>query len=467
MSHGQEGASINYGSHMAMHMAMGMLYLGRGYYTLGNSNLAIASLAISCFPRFLPAMGDNKAYPQAFRHLWALAVEPRCLIARDVDTRESIFLPVKLVKRAVNQSGVVPSGLTAKMMSGGANPDSKANLISNHISPTLIPPMDTLRSIIIDSPRYLPVTLDFDDPRDWATTIATRTVWVKRRAGYIDYAADPRGYRSLMVRAGTMSGFDMHYDLVSPAAPMTVPPADVIELVTTHSTNPVCIAIARNFSGATWLERFARNVLFECLSIDKLVMLGTYLSMALGLQAKDDDGLLLERIAHARLVHRFYRPQTWDKFFSLTAAQKRHPVVRQTFLAALVRNLGADDAVPAWDSTADNTFLARSAGPPSRFAYFAGVAAVGDVALSAYLVRNDVPPMRVLELLRDNVSASAVSTAGGGADKNAQVLVLQCRAVAERYLRAVVGAYAAEAGDVPRWSLDSVMDAIGVWTEGV
>jgi hypothetical protein len=75
--------------------------------------------------------------------------------------------------------------------------------------------------------------------------------------------------------------------------------------------------------------------------------------------------------------------------------------------------------------------------------------------------------MRVLELLRDNVSASAVSTAGGGADKNAQVLVLQCRAVAERYLRAVVGAYAAEAGDVPRWSLDSVMDAIGVWTEGV
>lgn len=49
VSHGQEGAGVNYGTHMAMHMALGLLFLGRGQYTLGNSNLAIAAMAIAFF----------------------------------------------------------------------------------------------------------------------------------------------------------------------------------------------------------------------------------------------------------------------------------------------------------------------------------------------------------------------------------------------------------------------------------
>jgi anaphase-promoting complex subunit 1 len=413
MSHGQEGASINYGSHMAMHMALGILYLGRGYYTIGNSNLAIAALAIACFPRFLPAMGDNKAYPQALRHLWVMSAEPRCLIARDVDTCESLFLPVKLFSKDVAQG-------------------------ANLISPTLIAPMNTLKSIVVDSPRYLPVTFDFANARDWSTLVQTRTIWVKRRAGYIDYAADPRGYRSLMVRAGTMSGFDLHYDLVSPAAPITVPPSDVVELVTTHSTNPVCVAIAHHFSGDTWLEKFARNVLFECLSIDKIIVLGTYLSMALGLQA--DDELLLERISQAAFAHHFYSAHVWDKSFALTGGSKRHPVLRQTFLAALMRNLGAP---------------ADGADPPSRRGYFAGVAPLGDTALSAYLVRNLVPPVRVLELLRARVAEA-------GAEADAEALAFRCRIVAERYM-AAVGKQYGEGGEVGLWKRESIADALAVW----
>lgn len=395
-----------------MHMALGILYLGRGYYTIGNSNLSIAALAIACFPRFLPSMADNKAYPQAFRHLWVLAVEPRCLIARDVDTRESIFLPVKLFSNNSPQ-------------------------MNNLISPTLVGPIDTLKSIVIDSPRYLPVTLEMSDSRDRNVLVQTRTIWVKRRAGYIDYADDPRGYRSLMVRAGTMSGFDLHYDLVSPAAPLTVPPAEVVELVTTHSTNPVCIAIARNFSGDTWLEAFARNVLFECLSIDKLLVLGTYLSMALGLLSSDD--LLLERMAQTRFAHRFYRPQVWDKFFALNGTQKRHPIVRQTFLAAMARKFGA-----------------LAAPPPSRFDYFSGRAIVGDLELASYLVRNNVPPSNLLQFLRDRVTTTKGTV---------QDLELQCRFVAERYMESMVRQYGEGGGELPLWKIESVRDAVKVWTE--
>lgn len=411
VSHGQEGAGINYGSHMAMHMALGILYLGRGYYILGNSNLAIASLAIACFPRFLPSYTENKAYPQAFRHLWALAVEPRCIIARDVDTRESVFLPITVHTKGSSKG-------------------------SQLISPTPVPPLDTLKSIVIDSPRYLSLSFDFTNPRDWDIIVQTRTVWVKRRAGFIDYATDPRGYRSLMVRAGTMSGFDLHYDLISPAAPLTVPSHEVIELVTTHSTNPVCVAIARRFSGETWFERFARNVLFECLSIDKIMVLGLYLSMALGLQAKDD--LVLERITQAAFVQKFYSPAVWDRYFGAGDGTKRKPILRQTFLQAMGRTLAASEA------------------PQSRFGYFGGEAPLDDTALSVYLARNAVPPVRLLDSLRSLVV---------GASDSREVLELKARHVAQRYSAAVTGQYdvAEGAAQGELWKLASLKEALDVW----
>ena len=33
---------------------------------------------------------------QAFRHLYALAAEPRCLEAVDIDTRRSVSVPVRI-----------------------------------------------------------------------------------------------------------------------------------------------------------------------------------------------------------------------------------------------------------------------------------------------------------------------------------------------------------------------------------
>jgi anaphase-promoting complex subunit 1 len=52
------------GGHMAIHMAMGLLFLGGGMYTLSNSSEAVAALLCAFFPTFPCNMADNKLHSQ-------------------------------------------------------------------------------------------------------------------------------------------------------------------------------------------------------------------------------------------------------------------------------------------------------------------------------------------------------------------------------------------------------------------
>ncbi|KAJ2658380.1 Anaphase-promoting complex subunit 1 [Coemansia sp. RSA 1200] len=83
------GISSNrtYGNHMASHMALGILFLGGGArFTISSSIDSIALLLIAFFPRFPQHYSDNGEHLQAWRHLWSLCVEPRCLVVRDATT---------------------------------------------------------------------------------------------------------------------------------------------------------------------------------------------------------------------------------------------------------------------------------------------------------------------------------------------------------------------------------------------
>ena len=82
-------AGVTYGNHMAMHMAIGMLFLGGGRYTLSRSNGAIAALVCSLYPGFSLSTSANRYYLQAFRHLYVLAIEPHSVNVVDVDTQEA------------------------------------------------------------------------------------------------------------------------------------------------------------------------------------------------------------------------------------------------------------------------------------------------------------------------------------------------------------------------------------------
>lgn len=94
--HGQVNRNVQYGNHMAINMALGILFLGGSQYAFGKSNFAIASLIISLYPVFPNGESDHEVHLQALRHFWALAVEPKCLVVRDVNDGSPIKVPVTI-----------------------------------------------------------------------------------------------------------------------------------------------------------------------------------------------------------------------------------------------------------------------------------------------------------------------------------------------------------------------------------
>lgn len=179
-AHGKYSTPNKYGMHLANHMALGLLFLGGGRYTLGTSNIAICSFIIAFYPRWPLFAYDNRFHLQALRHIWVLGVEPRCLITRDVETRKVIYLPVKV--RAKDSDGRVGS---LQLM-----------------APTLTHDFESILSLRIDSPRYWPVYIDYEQyPHFRQALIRHQTLWVKRRRGYLGYLEDPQSTRSNFVRS--------------------------------------------------------------------------------------------------------------------------------------------------------------------------------------------------------------------------------------------------------------------------
>lgn len=53
-------AIVTYGSHLAIHMALGLLFLGGGRYTLSNSPSNVAALICAFYPKFPTHSNDNR-----------------------------------------------------------------------------------------------------------------------------------------------------------------------------------------------------------------------------------------------------------------------------------------------------------------------------------------------------------------------------------------------------------------------
>jgi anaphase-promoting complex subunit 1 len=416
VSHGQEGAGVTYGTHMATHMACGILFLGRGHYTLGNSNLAIAAMAISFFPRFQPSPSDNKAYPQAFRHLWALAAEPRCLMARDVDTKETVYLPLRT------------------RIQGPQN-----NFTQNLISPTLIAPFETILSILVDSPRYWPVVYDLMDPADKDALVRTRTLYVKRKAAYLDYNTDPKGNRSMVIRAGSISGFDQYYDLLAAAEPLSLPSSDIEDLIITHSGRPDLISMVKLFSTVSKFDKFVQNTLLESVSTDKPDLIGVYISMWLSLHGRSD--LRAENLAQFAMMRDFYSPAVYPHFSMPSSPDKRLGWIRPNFVTSAYRKMG-DIEISEHD-------LEK---------YFADEKWTPDIAV--YLARNYVPPLEFLRGVRRLIQRS-------DPNEDLDMLVGRVRDVARMYVQMVqqraLLSEEGEVGELKLWKTDSILEAVTVW----
>lgn len=163
--HGRVDKDTPYGSHLAAHMAIGALFLGGGTYTFGTSNLAVASLLCAFYPLFPTSVLDNKSHLQAFRHLWALAAEPRCVVCKD------------------SESGRVISASVQVAMNDGE--------IRSLITPCLLPELSEVRSLKSQEQGYWDVDLELSDHSAVHKFVqGGLTIILRRRAAYDAPAKD-------------------------------------------------------------------------------------------------------------------------------------------------------------------------------------------------------------------------------------------------------------------------------------
>ncbi|KAG9093761.1 Anaphase-promoting complex subunit 1 [Ceratobasidium sp. 370] len=255
VAYGRFGPGFKFGSPMCTSLALGLLFLGGGRYTLSSSNASIACLVAAFYPRLPLTSADNRGHLQLLRHLWVLAAEPRCLVARDADTGETVYLPVK-VKVA-------------------ADPP----ILHHLMTPTLIPDVRALQSIRVDSPRYWPYYVDVAGVRAHRENILHhQTLFVKRRTGFLSYMEDPRGVRSIFVRAGAHAGEPSALDFPASAGLKGAgAQKDLHRFIVSFSNEPMFVAwadrlcrIPENPTRADAARRtYFHQALLECLTADK------------------------------------------------------------------------------------------------------------------------------------------------------------------------------------------------------
>jgi hypothetical protein len=129
-------SELTYGNHMAFSMAIGLLFLGGGKATLSRSNEAIAALIISLYPIFPMKTVDNKHHLQAFRHLYVLAVDTSRLIETvEVTTGENCSTNLRALMKETNEW-------------------------VSYTTPCLLPELDTVLKVQVESNEYYPVEID-------------------------------------------------------------------------------------------------------------------------------------------------------------------------------------------------------------------------------------------------------------------------------------------------------------------
>ncbi|KAA8899256.1 hypothetical protein FN846DRAFT_990300 [Sphaerosporella brunnea] len=135
--HGRIEQDVTFGSHLASHLAIGVLFLGNGSFTFGTSNIAVAALLCAFYPLFPTTVLDNKSHLQAFRHFWVLAVENRCIIPRDAESFRPTQIPITIALKDGTEQ--------------------------QRIAPCLLPDLKTVSSVTTTSPEHWTVVLDFEN----------------------------------------------------------------------------------------------------------------------------------------------------------------------------------------------------------------------------------------------------------------------------------------------------------------
>jgi anaphase-promoting complex subunit 1 len=157
---------VNYGSHMAVHLAIGLLFLGGGRLGLASTPGALAAMIAAFFPKFPTHSSDNRYHLQALRHLYVLAVEPRAVLPRC--SASGRLVPVQLRLHYRPTAAHPGLGLTVR-------------------APTLLPSLHLLSSVAVSDPQYWATVFTPGESGAWPALAALLQrgghMPVKRREG--------------------------------------------------------------------------------------------------------------------------------------------------------------------------------------------------------------------------------------------------------------------------------------------
>ncbi|KAJ7115548.1 hypothetical protein C8R43DRAFT_123616 [Mycena crocata] len=387
--------AFKYGIHVATHMSLGLLFLGGGRFTLGTSDAAIACMVTAFFPRAHHMSSDNKSFLQALRHLWVLAIEPRCLIARDVETTEVVYLPVKITVNDGKEAGT-----------------------TQLISPTLIPDLDRLVAIRVDTPRYWPFHFDTANiPRHKESLLRSQTLYVKRRTAFLSYTEDPRGSRSLFVRSRSSTGEAATLDFPQLTDTKVHPAGDLSEFITSFSNDTLFLAFADHLAreeGETDAERLLHTYchanLLDSILQGKPQTLQSHLTLFQYRRMAPTS-----RYFHMHLQDLRFAADFYSKIYERRFSGRRE----NNFRIALIRDTTVSGALYALDKQLDvlrtkPEFLAALS------QYSRGEPVVVDERsspnisqyLAWYMLRNSVPVSTLLLVLKDLASEAYTQCLG-------------------------------------------------------
>ncbi|XP_024523349.1 anaphase-promoting complex subunit 1 isoform X2 [Selaginella moellendorffii] len=326
---------IVYGNHMAVSLAIGFLFLGGGSLTFSTSNGAVAALLISLYPRFPTSPNDHRCHLQAFRHLYVLATEARCVQTMDVDTGLLVYAPLEMTLHETSLH---------------------CETTFSRVSPCILPERSALKRVRVCGPRYWSQDMQFllSETKPWWEHGETGdpfnggVLYVKRKVGARSYADDPIGSRSLLSRA-------LQRVLVDENADFTIrDQSKVDELVGAFSSDPSLLAFAHLFCSSSFrgeFQDFCLLALFECVSMDKPALLQTYIGLYTSVEA------LINRVTgrgncSESLFYACLAVQNLKVSLAYCGAAGHDPalqgpsLIQRTFLVSLAKRM--DDILTHW-----------------------------------------------------------------------------------------------------------------------
>lgn len=366
--HGSENSS--FGTKTAAHIATALIFTGAGRYSFGTSNLAIASLCIAFFPRWPRSYDENKSYLQAYRHMWGLAVEPHCLSTVDVDTLQTVYMPLGVTTFA----------------------DGKhTNRVQ--ISPTLVSNIDQVISLNQANPRYMFQPLEISDNLlHRRILLESQALFVRRRTPFLDYFNDPKGNRSLSILTEAVNAIptDQGSKLTGP--------------IPLNSETRRLDAIVAAYGNAPWVRGFVNRFCFTHISHDAEVPSGQFLLSQASIGSVIDC-LVADRVdLLPRYLDFLFNLNLWDKDFGVSYVTGVF-WLRQCYdqgqpsasAAAEYGKRFATDWTARYEQELDSYWKGTRQWAEKSFAQKQG--------LAFYLTVNNVPSPTTLKILRDKVTA--------------------------------------------------------------